>query len=90
MNIDIAALRAIERDKDIPFETVLEAIETALLTAYRHTEGHQAHARVDIDRKTGVGAGAGPGDRPDGAARLRSGTTPPRASAGSPPPPPAR
>ncbi|MGH3938094.1 MAG: transcription termination factor NusA [Pseudonocardiaceae bacterium] len=54
MNVDIAALRAIERDKDISFETVLEAIETALLTAYRHTEGHQAHARVDVDRKTGV------------------------------------
>ena len=54
MNVDIAALRTIEREKDIPFETVLEAIETALLTAYRHTEGHQAHARVDIDRKTGA------------------------------------
>ncbi len=54
MNVDIAALRAIERDKDIPFDTVLEAIETALLTAYRHTEGHQPHARVDIDRKTGA------------------------------------
>ncbi|MGQ0775837.1 MAG: transcription termination factor NusA [Pseudonocardiales bacterium] len=54
MNVDIAALRAIERDKDISFETVLEAIETALLTAYKHTEGHQAHARVDIDRKTGM------------------------------------
>ncbi len=33
MNVDIAALRAIERDKDIPFETVIEAIETALLLA---------------------------------------------------------
>ena len=54
MNVDIAALRAIERDKDIPFETVLEAIETALLTAYNHTDGHQPHARVDIDRKTGA------------------------------------
>ncbi|MDF2980188.1 MAG: NusA antitermination factor, partial [Actinomycetospora sp.] len=54
MNVDIAALRAIERDKDIPFDTVLEAIETALLTAYKHTEGHQAHARIDIDRKTGI------------------------------------
>ena len=54
MNVDIAALRAIERDKDIPFDTVLEAIETALLTAYKHTEGHQPHARIDIDRKTGV------------------------------------
>ncbi len=54
MNVDIAALRAIERDKDISFETVLEAIETALLTAYKHTDGHQPHARVEIDRKTGM------------------------------------
>ena len=54
MNVDIAALRAIERDKEIPFDTVLEAIETALITAYRHTDGHQPHARIDIDRKTGL------------------------------------
>ena len=54
MNVDIAALRAIERDKDIPFDTVIEAIETALLTAYKHTDGHQAHARIDIDRRTGM------------------------------------
>ena len=54
MNVDIAALRTIEREKDIPFETVIEAIETALLTAYRHTDGHQPHARIDIDRKTGA------------------------------------
>ncbi len=54
MNVDIAALRAIERDKEIPFETVMEAIETALLTAYRHTEGHESRARIDIDRKSGL------------------------------------
>jgi transcription termination/antitermination protein NusA len=54
VNVDIAALRAIERDKDIPFDTVIEAIETALLTAYKHTEGHQTQARIDIDRKTGL------------------------------------
>jgi N utilization substance protein A len=54
VNVDIAALRAIERDKDIPFETVIEAIETALLTAYKHTEGHQLHAKIDIDRKSGL------------------------------------
>ncbi|MGH3621716.1 MAG: transcription termination factor NusA [Sciscionella sp.] len=54
MNVDIAALRAIERDKEIPFETVLEAIESALLTAYKHTDGHQSSARIDIDRRTGV------------------------------------
>jgi N utilization substance protein A len=44
MNVDIAALRAIEREKEIPFDTVIEAIETALLTAYKHTEGHQSTA----------------------------------------------
>jgi N utilization substance protein A len=54
MNVDIAALRTIEREKDIPFETVIEAIETALLTAYKHTDGHQPHARIDIDRKSGA------------------------------------
>jgi N utilization substance protein A len=54
MNVDIAALRAIERDKDIPFETVIEAIETALLTAYKHTDGHHPHAKIDIDRKSGA------------------------------------
>jgi N utilization substance protein A len=54
VNVDIAALRAIERDKDIPFETVIDAIETALLTAYKHTEGHQSLAKIDIDRKSGL------------------------------------
>jgi N utilization substance protein A len=54
VNVDIAALRAIERDKDIPFETVLDAIETALLTAYKHTDGHHPHSRVEVDRKSGA------------------------------------
>jgi len=54
MNVDIAALRAIERDKEIPFETVIDAIETALLTAYKHTDGHHPTARIDIDRKSGL------------------------------------
>jgi N utilization substance protein A len=54
LNIDLAALRALEREREIPFDTILAAIETALLTAYRHTEGAHAHARVEIDRKTGA------------------------------------
>jgi N utilization substance protein A len=33
---------------------VVETIKSALLTAYRHTEGHEADARIEIDRKTGV------------------------------------
>jgi transcription termination/antitermination protein NusA len=53
VNIDLAALRALEQEREIPFETILAAIETALLTAYRHTEGARPHARVEIDRGTG-------------------------------------
>src|SRR5256885_3931008 len=53
MNIDLAALRALEREREIPYETILAAIETALLTAYRHTEGAAPHARVEVDRRTG-------------------------------------
>jgi transcription termination/antitermination protein NusA len=54
VNIDLAALRALEREREIPFDTILAAIETALLTAYRHTDGSNPHARVEIDRKTGA------------------------------------
>jgi N utilization substance protein A len=54
MNIDMAALHAIEADKGISVDVVVDTIKSALLTAYRHTEGHQPDARIDIDRKTGV------------------------------------
>ncbi|MHA3022519.1 transcription termination factor NusA [Mycobacterium sp. BMJ-28] len=54
MNIDMAALHAIEADKGISVDIVVETIKSALLTAYRHTEGHEADARIDVDRKTGV------------------------------------
>ncbi len=53
MNIDMAALRVIERERDIDLNTIVEAIETALLTAYRHTGG-EPHARVEINRKSGA------------------------------------
>jgi transcription termination/antitermination protein NusA len=54
MNLDLSALRALEREREIPFDTIIAAIESALLTAYRHTEGSSGHARVEIDRKTGA------------------------------------
>src|SRR5258708_6595141 len=50
----MAALHAIEVDKGIAVDAVVEMIQSALLTAYRHTEGHEAEARIDIDRKTGI------------------------------------
>jgi transcription termination/antitermination protein NusA len=53
VHVDIAALRSIEREKEISFETIIDALETALLTAYKHTPHSMPHARVAIDRKTG-------------------------------------
>ncbi|MDT7570565.1 MAG: transcription termination/antitermination protein NusA [Actinomycetota bacterium] len=53
MKIDMAALRSLEREKDISFDLVVQAIETALLTAYKHSEGAQPHARAELDRKSG-------------------------------------
>jgi transcription termination/antitermination protein NusA len=53
VQVDIAALRSIEREKEISFETIIDALETALLTAYKHTAHSMPHARVAIDRKTG-------------------------------------
>jgi len=53
MKIDMNILRSLEREKEISFDLVVAAIETALLTAYKHTEGAQPHARVELDRGTG-------------------------------------
>ncbi|MCX6488823.1 MAG: transcription termination factor NusA [Mycobacterium sp.] len=53
MNIDVTALHAIEIDRGISVEELLDTIKTALLTAYRHTEGHEPDARIEIDRKSG-------------------------------------
>ena len=50
MKSDMTALRGLEREKDISFETLLGALETALLTAYKHTPHSMPHARVAIDR----------------------------------------
>lgn len=54
MNIDMAALHSIEMDRGISVDELLETIKSALLTAYRHTEGHHADARIEIDRKSGM------------------------------------
>ena len=53
MHIDMNAFRALEREKDISFDVVVEAIEAALLSAYHKTAGARVHARVELDRKTG-------------------------------------
>lgn len=53
MNIDMAQLRLLERERDLPLETLVSAIEQALATAYHHTPGAHDRARVAIDRRTG-------------------------------------
>jgi N utilization substance protein A len=53
MDIDLNILRALEREKEISFEVLVEAIEQALLTAYHKTPGAHDQARVELDRKTG-------------------------------------
>ena len=53
MDIDMAALRMLEREKDLPFAVVVEAIEQALLVAYERSDGAEMNARVELDRKSG-------------------------------------
>ncbi|GAB3122065.1 transcription termination factor NusA [Streptomyces calidiresistens] len=68
MDIDMSALRGLVREKEISFDVLVEAIESALLIAYHRTEGSRRHARVELDRTTGhvtVWAREDPEDLPD-------------------------
>ena len=68
MDIDMAALRALEREKDLPLDVVVRAIEQALLVAYQRSPGAQQQARIELDRKSGhvtVWARDRAGDEPD-------------------------
>ena len=53
MDIDMAILRSLEREKEISFEVLVDAIEQALLVAYQRTPGAHGDARVHLDRKSG-------------------------------------
>ena len=53
MDIDMSILRMLEREKEISFEVLVEAIEQALLTAYTKSPGAHERARVELDRKSG-------------------------------------
>ena len=85
MDIDLSILRMLEREKEISFDVLVEAIEQALLTAYHKTPRRaRSSARVELDRKTGhVTVFAAEVDD-EGNVGRRSTTTPPTASAGSP------
>ena len=60
MNIDLAMLRGLEREKEIPFEELAEIIEQAIQQAYlKHAENQnlpvpsEDQVRVHLDRKSG-------------------------------------
>ncbi|MDT0458228.1 transcription termination factor NusA [Streptomyces sp. DSM 41527] len=70
MDIDMSALRGLVREKEISFDLLVEAIESALLIAYHRTEGSRRRARVELNRNTGhvtVWAKEDPEDLEEGA-----------------------
>ena len=98
MDIDLSVLRSLEREREISFDLLVDAIESALLLAYQRTEGAKERARVELDRTTGhvtvwatddSDADAEADDTPTQPTRVNcaSTTTRPRASAASPPAP---
>ena len=48
----VEALRGLEQEKGIDAETLMEALEDALLSAYKKSPGSAKYARVDLDRET--------------------------------------
>ena len=54
MDIDISVLRLLEREKDIPFDDLVNIIESAILAAFSKTGQDQPKGpRAELDRKTG-------------------------------------
>ncbi len=53
MDIDLAALKGLERERDLSLNIIIPAIEQAMLVAYHRTDGARRIARVELDRKTG-------------------------------------
>ena len=60
MDIDLSVLRMMEREKEIPFDELVQIIEQAILMAYlkhtnpaQHGHANPKGARAHLDRKTG-------------------------------------
>ncbi len=53
MDIDLAVLRGVERERDISLDVLIPAIEQALLLAYQRSDGAYRNSRAELDRKTG-------------------------------------
>jgi transcription termination/antitermination protein NusA len=50
----IDVLHSIAKERNIPFEMLLEALEAALLTAYKRHFGTESNAIVTVDRQSGA------------------------------------
>ena len=48
----VEAIKGLEQEKGIESETLMAALEDALLSAYKKTPGAAKYARVDLDRET--------------------------------------
>ncbi|MFD7440704.1 transcription termination factor NusA [Streptomyces sp. NPDC059909] len=53
MDIDVKLLRGLAQEKEIAFDLLVDAIESALLIAYHRTPDSRRHARVELNRQTG-------------------------------------
>ena len=84
MDIDLTILRCLEREKEISFDVLVEAIEQALLMAYHKTPGRQPSRRASSWTARPATSRCSPPSSTTRARRSASTTTPPRGSAGSP------
>lgn len=53
MKINIQELKLVESEREIPLDTLIDAIQVALLSAYERTPGAAPEARVEVNRRTG-------------------------------------
>ncbi|MFV0634838.1 transcription termination factor NusA [Demequina sp.] len=53
MDIDMFALRSLEKEREIKLDILVDAIEQALVSAYHKTPGAYRHARAHVDRDSG-------------------------------------
>ncbi|HET7415764.1 MAG TPA: transcription termination factor NusA [Arthrobacter sp.] len=53
MDIDMSALRLLERERELPLDLLIPTIEQALLVAYHKTSGAHDKARAELNRKSG-------------------------------------
>ncbi len=53
MDIDMSALRLLEKEREIPLNDLIPTIEQALLVAYQKSPGAHEQARAELDPKSG-------------------------------------